>query len=294
MAETQPQIHDIYDRIFKKILTLSSTAIINLINGLFKTNYPLDSTVSYNWTEFHNDNMKKILADTIITINGCYSYHLEAQMTNDNEIIFRVFEYSFYHAMRGIQAASNELIFPEPMIIYLYYEGIVPDEYDLVLNFGPQGTFHYKAKVLKFLDVTLDELNSNKMVILIPFQLLKLRKILKKERSQVTLDMLKSLITNDIIGSVNKNLELGNITKEDARRLKRLSLRLYNHLYSHYEEMKELNEMTDESLMLDIDIIEKEHEEQIAQIVAEKDKQLAERDEQIKRLQEELERLKNN
>ena len=35
---------------------------------------------------------------------------------------------------------------------------------------------------------------------------------------------------------------------------------LYEHIYAHYEEMKELNEMTDESLMLDIDVIEKEQE----------------------------------
>lgn len=33
-------IYQIYDKMFKKILTLSSTAVINLINGLFETNYP--------------------------------------------------------------------------------------------------------------------------------------------------------------------------------------------------------------------------------------------------------------
>lgn len=41
-------IYQIYDKIFKKILTLSSTAVINLINGLFQTNYPTDSTIKYN------------------------------------------------------------------------------------------------------------------------------------------------------------------------------------------------------------------------------------------------------
>ena len=44
-------IYQIYDKIFKKILTLSATAVVNLINGLFGTNYPPGNTVDYNWTE---------------------------------------------------------------------------------------------------------------------------------------------------------------------------------------------------------------------------------------------------
>lgn len=73
--------HHIFDKIFKKILTLSSTAVVNLINGLFETNYPTDSQIDYNWTEFVDDDLRRILADTIITINHRYSYHLEAQTT---------------------------------------------------------------------------------------------------------------------------------------------------------------------------------------------------------------------
>lgn len=69
-------IYQIYDKVFKKILTLSSTAVINLINGLFDTDYPTDSTITYNWTEFTDDNLRRILADTILTINGSNSYHL--------------------------------------------------------------------------------------------------------------------------------------------------------------------------------------------------------------------------
>ena len=101
------------------------------------------------------------------------------------------------------------------------------------------------------------------MVILIPFQLLKLRKLLEKDRSEENLDALKNLIQNDIIGSINTNLELGNITVTDAQKLRRLTHKLYDHIYSHYKEMEELNDMTDESLILDIDIIEKKHDEEL-------------------------------
>lgn len=82
-------------------MILSSTAVVNLINGLFDTNYPTDSTISYNWTEFESDELKRILADTILTINNRYSYHMEAQITEDEDIILRVFEYGYTHADRN-------------------------------------------------------------------------------------------------------------------------------------------------------------------------------------------------
>lgn len=273
-------IYQIYDKIFKKILTLSSTAIVNLINGLFDTHYPSDSSIAYNWTEFEDDTLRRILADTIITINGRDSYHLEAQMTQDESIIFRVFDYGYAHSLRNLEkdAFCGTLHFPEPKIIYLYTRTPAPDSYRLTLDFGTQGTFLYEVSTFKYLEISPQELTQKKMIILIPFELLKLRDAMKKERSSANLAALKNLIQNDIIGSINQNLLYGNITEDDARRLRRLTQQLYDHIYSHYEEMEELNEMTDESLLLDIDIIEKQHEKEIEKIIAEKDSVISEKD----------------
>jgi len=280
-------IYHIYDKIFKKILTLSSKSVINLINGLFGTDYPEDSTIRYNWTEFVDDELKKILADTILTINEKQSYHLEAQMTNDETIVLRVFEYGFSHANRNsiIHATYSELCFPEPKIIYLAPEDSIPEEYTLRLNFGSQGHFDYRVNAFLFNQISVEELNRKKLIILIPFMLLKLRDVMSKSRLKHNLEALKNLIQHDILESIEENLRLGNITQSDARKLKRYTHKLYEHIYSHYEEMEELNEMTDESLMLDIDIIEKEHEQQLAekdrefeQIVNEKDNALKEKD----------------
>lgn len=261
-------MHNIYDKIFKKILTLSSGSVIRLINGLFETDYPTDSTVTYNWTEFHDDRLRRTLADTILTIGGTDSYHLEAQSSVDDTIIFRVFEYSFGHANRMRMTSDGMfcLRFPEPKIIYLYYQNEVPDLYTLKLDFGSQGTFDYNVPALKFLEITAEELNRKNMVILIPFYLLKLRKSIETARTPENLEALKSLILNDIIGSISKNLEAGNITQNDAQKLRQLTLMLYRHLYAHYEEMEAVNDMTDESLILDIDIIEEKYETKIQKL----------------------------
>ncbi len=96
--------------------------------------------------------------------------------------------------------------------------------------------------------------------------LLKLRKSIETARTPENLEALKSLILNDIIGSISKNLEAGNITQNDAQKLRQLTLMLYRHLYAHYEEMEAVNDMTDESLILDIDIIEEKYETKIQKL----------------------------
>ena len=167
------EITHIFDKVFKKILTLSAKAVINLINGLFGTCYPEDSTITYNWTEFLDDELRRTLADTIITINGRYSYHIEAQMEEDEDIVFRVFEYGYRHADRGRASTAEYYVlpFPEPKIIYLYNTKDIPDTYTLRLDFGTQGYFDYKVPVFKYLETSLEELNQKKLIILIPFLL---------------------------------------------------------------------------------------------------------------------------
>jgi uncharacterized protein (DUF3084 family) len=132
---------------------------------------------------------------------------------------------------------------------------------------------------------------------------------MEKERTPENLEALKNLIQNDIIGSIEGNLRLGNITEDDARKLKRQTHKLYAYIYAHYSEMEELNEMTDESLMLDIDIIEKRHEQELAkkdeeiaegkkaiakrdEEIAKKEKTIAKKDEEIAKGKEEIARLK--
>ncbi len=128
--------HDIFDRIFKRIITLSSATIVRFINGIFDADYPIDSTVTYNWTENVDDKLKKTIADTIITINGTDSFHLEAQMYKDDEsILLRVFDYGYNHSKRHPEDIFDEsgvrcgvkLKFPEQIVIYLDSSENIPD-----------------------------------------------------------------------------------------------------------------------------------------------------------------------
>lgn len=281
------EINQIYDKAFKRILTLSRQSVINLINGLFDKDYSTNSEITYNWTEFEDKELNRTLADSIVTINGTDSYHMEAQMTKDEEIVFRVFEYGYGHAQKNrvIGDAGERLIFPQPCIIYLD-EGKkdkVPDEYTLTLEFRGQGTFDYKVPVVKLQNMKAQELDDKKLFVLLPFLLLRVRKKIAKVRSKENMDELKTLLLDDIIGLINRNEEVGNLTASDAMNLRDLTLKLYKAIYLKYTELEDLTMwLYDQSFELFTDKFEKTVEE-LQEEVAEKDTIIEQRDAEIER-----------
>ena len=260
------EIHQIYDKAFKRILTLSEKTVINLINGLFDTEYPTDSKITYNWTEHEDKELKRTLADSILTINGRDSYHIEAQMTEDEEIVFRFIEYGFGHAYknRTFVKGGERMVFPRPCILYLD-EGkkdTIPDEYALTLLFEDQGEFTYKVPLVKLQNISVEELNEKKLIALLPFQLLKLRKKIENLRTKENLEELQSFVINDIMKSIQRNGDVGNISRSDALDLIDLTKKLYMKIYSKYKELEEFTvRLYDQSMELASDRYEKTVEE---------------------------------
>ena len=182
------------------------------------------------------------------------------------------------------------LKFPEPKIIYLYSESEVPDKYSLRLDFGSQGHFDYEVSIFNFLSTSLDELNCKKLIILIPFQLLKLRKLLSKTRTAETVKQLQNLIEYDILNSIIKNVEVGNISPTDAKSLRELTQKLLRHLYEKYPETEVICDMFDQSLVLSIDPYIEKFEKQDK--MEDLEKQLSRTEEELSRKEEELSKKK--
>jgi hypothetical protein len=165
------------------------------------------------------------------------------------------------------------LNFPEPKIIYIYSTRPVPDEYELMLDFGTQGNFKYKVQTVKLHKMSIQEINDRKMIILIPFKLLELREAIKKDRGRMTVDALQSLVFDGIIGSIRKNVELGNITRSDGRTLINMTKYLYDYLYAQYSEFREVTKLTDQSILLEIEIVEQRCEERVRKAKEEAEKE---------------------
>jgi len=291
------EIYHIYDKAFKRILTLSEKTVINLINGLFDTNYPTDSKITYNWTEHEDKDLKRTLADSILTINGRDSYHIEAQMTEDEEIVFRFIEYGFGHAYknRTFIDAGERMIFPRPCILYLDEgkKNAIPDEYTLIMQFENQGEFAYKVPVVKLQNFSVEELNEKKLIALLPFQLLKLRKKIQNIRTDENLMELQNFVVNDIIDTIRKNEDVRNISHNDAHNLIELTMKLYMKIYSKYKELEEFTvRLYDQSMELATDKYEKtvdELEEEVKckdEVINELQATVAKLEEQLRELQE--------
>ena len=227
-------------------------------------------------------------------------------MTEDKEIVFRIFEYGYGHAhkKRGIQSGEMKMEFPSPCIVYLA-EGkkdIMPDEYKLRLSFKDQGEFIYRVPVVKVQNNTPQELEDKKLIVLLPFMLLKLKKKIEKIRTKENVMELQKLVMNDTIGLINKNKDVGNITKEDAINLIDMTKKLYFELYEKYEELGVITtKMHDESIELAGDryarimeaIEEKEAFIKVQdETIKEQDETIKEQDELIRQLKLELENLR--
>lgn len=236
------EINDIFDRSFKRLFSLSNTAILSLINGLFGTDYAPDSSIIYANRESVNASLKRHFADIFLIVNGKHHYHLEAQIYTDSSIVLRVFEYGFYHALESRPDGSYRLDFPEPVVIYLVDSPDIPPESVLRLSFSGQGTFDYHVRNLVYPRQSLSELEQKKLIVLIPFQMLRLRAILYdgsgrvKFPSQSEFQQLKEIITSDIMNSIEANLAVGNITYADAAKLTELTNNLYEQILLHYRK----------------------------------------------------------
>jgi len=142
--------------------------------------------------------------------------------------------------------------------------------------------------------MTVVELNEKKLIALLPFQLLKLRKKIENLRTENNLEELQNLVMNDIILSIDKNVEKGNISSTEAFDLKALTTLLYMKIYSKYKELEEFTmRLCDQSLELPSDKYEKTVEElqdEVADMKAENEQLKT----MINELKQQLDLLQNN
>jgi hypothetical protein len=245
----------LFDRIFKRLMELSDLAMIHFINGLFGADHPVDSVVGRPKTETVSENLRQLLSDTLISINGKSVYHIEAESGGQN-IVVRVFEYGYAEAMRTKTASSDGqkilLKFPNARIICWEPTGRTPDEVTLALEF-PDGSLHdYRVKTLKFLEHGIKELAERKLTILLPFYVLKLRKSVKsaktKERRAELGKEMKSIL-DEVVETVERSAESGVMGEPDKRSVLEYTERMYRELYARYEELKEADAMLQERIL---------------------------------------------
>lgn len=155
----------------------------------------------------------------------------------------------------------------------------------------------YDVPVIKLPELSMEEMNERKMAALLPFHVLKIRKLIKEKHygKDELLEELQRVINDDIIGNIEQNVQMGNLNEEDAWKLRMYLNQLCKYLSHHHEELEMMNDMTDESFMTAADLICEKYERMIAERelkLEEMDNTIAEKNQIIKQLQNELEALR--
>jgi predicted transposase/invertase (TIGR01784 family) len=247
------QTQDLFDKVFKKLITSSPRGVIHLINGLFNINYPLDSPVEYLSTEFIGERLHPRRSDTMIKIGNGPIYNLEVQIKEDKEMVIRVFEYGFMRS-RFTQILSREkirLTFPIPKIIYLEGGKKIPGVITLEMEFPDKSIHKYKVGTFKIQEHQPEELFRDKMILLLPFCILKLRHKVKRAKTKEKLRSLATELKDQIDELTKLTLKSGQakiLEKEDINTIQSLMERLFKELYTGYTELEGVDSMLQEEI----------------------------------------------
>lgn len=243
------------DEVLKFLFSTSHKVLINLLNGIFNETFnedEVDLTVSNN--EFIEDTLGVIRGDMFFDIlkkdTDKVSYHLEFQTKNDNTMVIRMFEYGFKKGKENSKADDNirTLYFPNQKVIFFEENKNIHDVLNLKIVFPNDQNILYSVEVLKYWELTEEELIRKKMYPLIPLKLFSLRKEL--ESAQRKNDILRinqlSIVAKDLatkLANESRNLFCDNeILGEDFHKMLLAIQNLIEYLNRNYFNDDKLEE----------------------------------------------------
>jgi hypothetical protein len=267
---TQREVSQLFDHVFKCLMSLSDTAIISLINGLFGTSYPPDSKVSRPSTETIETSMHRSLADMVIVINGD-SYLIETQIHNDLHMGVRIFQYIMNEGRKRGSSTEKHIIrlnLPKARVIYWESTPSTPDQETIIFTFPDGKEYRYEVPSFKFSEYPVKELEKRGLSLLLPFCVLKLRHKVKRtkkadERRKLAVRMEELL--EELTGAVERGMKRGDLSESDLGNMLLFTKLLQEEIYKPYTEFKVEAKMWEHIKVIDFDSIWKERDKAKAQ-----------------------------
>jgi len=208
------------DETMKKLFTLKEKRpIIDFLNAAYGDDLSYEAEINYNNTEIINtksftSTYMTFHADMFITaVEGDkkLEYALEFQTKFDEEILIRMFRYSFERAAKLVYFKDKNklrLKLPEPYLIMLEKEKGMDNEIMLEIEIPKALLINFKVKVLKYWDYDLERLYKENMYLLYPLQIFKLRKDMERiknsKRSRAFIEKEMNLLNIKLLESITK------------------------------------------------------------------------------------------
>ena len=242
------------DQILKLLFKVSNKTLVNTINGLFNENFaPDDITVkvSKTATEIVKATLDVLRADMFLKIDRTDKrrhFHIEYELSPNNKMGLRVFEYGILKALETSgEDNSDDIILPKAVVIHFEESKTIPDKYVKGVIFPSGVRVEYTVDVVKYWTLSETALVNKKLYNLLPLQLFTLRAELDKitadgtEKSKETAITKAKAAIDRIVPIVEQLYQDGEITADDNDKIITGLAELINHLDERYELNQKLS-----------------------------------------------------
>lgn len=164
----------IYDSVFKAMVHKTPKLLIPFINEVFGRRYEIDAPIM-QFNEEHEGPLGTRISDSVFRIEDMV-YHLECQSTHDASMVVRVVEYDFSIALQEAleQGAPYRMKFPSSCVLLLRHASKTPDY--LEMEMPDSESFRHHTKNYKTQLVSEEEIFRRRLLILLPFYLMRYEK----------------------------------------------------------------------------------------------------------------------
>ena len=167
------ETNTIFDSVFKTMVHKAPRLLIPFINEVFGRNYPENCTI-VRFNSEHEGHKGAIIDDSVIRLQDKI-YHIECQSTADSNMVVRMIEYDFAIALEDAlnRGKPYRLEFPASCVLYLRHNSATPDVLSMEVVLPNGESFDYDVRVFKAQLVGKDELFQKRLLILLPYYLMR-------------------------------------------------------------------------------------------------------------------------
>lgn len=165
---------NIYGSVFKAMVHKTPKLLIPFINEVFGRRYEIDAPIM-QFNEEHEGPLGTRISDSVFRIEDMV-YHLECQSTHDASMVVRVVECDFSIALQEAleQGAPYRMKFPSSCVLLLRHASKTPDY--LEMEMPDSESFRHHTKIYKTQLVSEEEIFRRRLLILLPFYLMRYEK----------------------------------------------------------------------------------------------------------------------
>jgi len=234
------------DESMKLLFTADKTALVLFVNNVFNRQHDInEAKLEFLASEFISEDLEKIQADLMFMIDG-YRYHFELQTKFDKTIIIRMIEYglSKVKEIKASDTAFDDIVleFPMPLVIQVERNDNSQDAINAYIKIsGCSESLNFKVPVINMWKYELDDVIERQWYLLIPYCLMKYRKLLKpgevtaKQKDEFNAEM------KNIMEKVHKLHKSDKISSAFFPPLMKMIILISNHInekFIHDSEIK--------------------------------------------------------